>query len=95
MASTPKAPGKDINAFRASHDKNFIVPKKIEEGLKALGQDKWEYQEDFRKLCGVTVTDLALFRESFADYWLEISGKTKKLIWCGSKGLATKLRAMV
>lgn len=92
---TAKSIGKDLAAFRSSHDKNFIVPKKIEDGLKALGPDKWEYQADFVKLCQISVTDLAMFREQFSDFLVEVSGKTRKSIWCGSKGLATKLRAMV
>jgi hypothetical protein len=87
--------GRDLNAFRASHDKNFIVPRKIEEGLKLLGPDKWEYQPEFIKLCQISVTDLAMFREHFSDFLVEISGKTRKSVWCGSKALATKLREMV
>jgi hypothetical protein len=90
-----KTAGRDINAFRESHDKNYIVPKKIEEALKALGPDKWEYSADFIKLCDISVTDMAMFRESFSDFWLEVGSKTKKIVWCGSKGLATKLRQMV
>ena len=90
-----KTTGRDINAFRESHDKNYIVPKKIEEALKALGPDKWEYQPDFIKLCEVSVTDMAMFREQFADFTVTVGGKTKKTVWCGSKGLAIKLRQMV
>jgi hypothetical protein len=89
-----KQAGRDLNAFRASHDKNFIVPKKIDEALKVLGPDKWEYQADFLKLAEVSVTDLAMFREQFADFLVSVGSKTKKTVWCGSKALATKLRAM-
>lgn len=95
MTKPAKSPGRDVSEFRSTHDKNFIVPKSIEEGLKALGPDKWEYNEEFRKLCGVSTTDLSLFREQFAEFWLEAGSKTKKIVWCGSKGLATKLKGML
>ncbi len=90
-----KKPGRDLSEFRASHDKNFIVPKKIEDGIKALGPDKWEYQADFLKLSMLSVTDLAMFREQFSDFLVEIGGKNSKLVWCGSKELAKKLRTMI
>ena len=90
-----KTVGKDINAFKESHDKNTIVPKKIEEGLKVLGADRWEYQPEFLKIAQISVTDCALFREQYADFTVEIRAKTRKVVWCGSKALATKLRAMV
>lgn len=90
-----KTVGKDITAFKDSHDKNTIVPRKIEEGLKLLGPDRWEYQAEFVKLCQISPTDLALFREQYADFSIEIRAKTRKVVWCGSKALATKLRGMV
>lgn len=96
MASAAKKTvGRDINAFRESHDKNCIVPKKIEEALKTLGPDRWEYQGDFLKICQVSVTDLAMFREQYAEFVIEIRAKTRKIVWCGSKPLAIKLRAML
>jgi hypothetical protein len=95
MASVAKKTGRDINDFRSLHDKNFIVPKKIAAAIKAMGPHKWEYQADFVKNYQISVTDLAMFREQFSDFVVEISGKTRKIAWCGSKALATKLRAMV
>ncbi|MDR5726727.1 MAG: hypothetical protein RB191_04580 [Terriglobia bacterium] len=90
-----KTVGKDIDSFKLAHDRNTIVPKKIEEGFKLLGPDKWEYQADFIKLAQISVTDLAMFREQYADFQVEIRAKTRKVIWCGSKALASKLRSMV
>lgn len=90
-----KTVGRDLTAFKDSHDKNTIVPRKIEEALKLLGPDKWEYQPGFVTLAQVSVTDLAMFREQYADYQVEIRAKTRKVVWCGSKALATKLRAML
>ena len=95
MTAAKKTVGKDITAFKESHDKNTIIPRKIDEGLKELGPDKWEYQADFIKICQISVTDLAMFREQYADFSVEIRAKTRKVVWCGSKALATKLRSMV
>ena len=86
--------GKDFESFRAAHDKSFIVPKRIKDGLAALG-DSWEYEAEFIKRCGVSQTDFAFYREHFADFYVETSGSTNKRgkrVWAGTKAFATKLR---
>lgn len=87
----PKA-GKSLAEFRASHDKSFIVPQKIKEGLKKLGGG-WEYELGFLRLAGLSTTDLANYREEFEEYVVLVD-RTKR-VWCGSKELAVKLREMV
>lgn len=93
-APAPKRAGKGVEEFRAAHDKDFIVPQKIRDGLKKLGNG-WEYEGDFVRLAMLSQTDMALYRDGFADFWFEVSGHTKRRVWCGSKELAEKLRAMV
>lgn len=93
-ASARSPGGKDIEAFRAAHDKSFIVPKRIKDGLAALG-DSWEYEAEFIKRCGVSQTDFAFYREHFADFYVETSGSTNKRgkrVWAGTKAFASKLR---
>lgn len=95
MASSKKS----LADFKAAHDKNFIVPKKINEGLAKLGADGWEYEPEFAKLTGVGSMDIAKFRDQFADYIVLVkssksSGYEKK-IWAGSKALAAKMREML
>lgn len=85
--------GKGLSDFRAQHDKDFIVPKKIKTALDALGSG-WEYELEFSRLAGVSATDLNLYREQFADYWLVI-GRSGKRAWAGSKSTAESMRAMV
>ena len=85
--------GKSLSDFRAAHDRNFIVPKKIMEAIKKLGSSGWEYELPMLKLAGLSTTDLATFREQFAEY-IVIVDRTKR-VWCGSKELAQKLREMV
>lgn len=87
---TSKA-GKSLAEFRASHDKSFIVPQKIREGLKRLAGG-WEYEVNFLKLAGLSTTDLANHRDAFADHIVLVE-RTKR-VWCGTKDLANKLREM-
>jgi hypothetical protein len=86
--------GKNLTDFRALHDKSFIVPKKITDGLKALG-DGWEYELGFLRLSGLSTNDLAAYREPFEEFIVIVNGKNPKRVWCGTKALAEKLRAMV
>ncbi|HZO21038.1 MAG TPA: hypothetical protein VFB37_00955 [Steroidobacteraceae bacterium] len=92
-AAAPTKIGKSIEAFRAAHDKNYIVPQKIRAALIKLG-DGWEYELDFMRIAGVSSTDLATFREQFIDHIVTTSGKNPKRAWAGKKKLAEKLRAM-
>ena len=98
----PKAPakpasttvGKSLAAFRASHDKNFIVPLKIREALKKIGSG-WEYESDLMKIAGISTTDLGRFRDQFEDHIVVTTGKSQKRVWCGTAKLAAQLREMV
>jgi len=88
-----KSSGKDIESFRQLHDKNFKIPRKIKAALAELGE-AWEYEAEFIKRCGVSNTDFAMFREEFAEHWLEAKSDNRnaKRVWCGTVKLATKLR---
>jgi len=79
--------------FRKRFDKAYIVPKKIEEALKLLGRS-WYYEADFCRLAGITPPDLQAYRDHYADYHFEARevGNKKRMIWCGDRALATKLR---
>jgi hypothetical protein len=81
-------------AFRGAHDKSYIIPNKIREGLKQLGDD-WKYEDDFMKLIGIkSKNDLSPFREQFKDFIVE-AGKerARKLVWVGTKAFAETLRS--
>lgn len=86
-----KTKGKSLDDFRAAHDKSFIVPKKIRDGLAQLGES-WEYEVEFMRRCGLSTTDLAAYRTSFQDHVVDIGGKNPKRIWAGTKKFATQLR---
>lgn len=96
--SAPKKPvaKKTLAAFQAVHDKNFVIPEKIKAGLAKLGKDGWDYEPEFIRSCGVSVTDFARFREEFADFYVNIGGsKSSKRAWAGTKETALKMQEMV
>lgn len=97
VAAPVQSQGKSLSDFRATHDKSFVVPNKIKEGLAKLGEDGWEYEIEFIKLCGLSTTDFSRFREQFEDYYLtvNVNGRNHKRVWAGSKKLAAKMREMV
>lgn len=89
-----KSFGKNLSDFRATHDKAFIVPKKIKDALRELGKTGWEYESQFAKLAGVSLSDLGDFRDQFGDY-IVIVRRDGKRAWAGSPALATQMREMV
>ena len=89
-----KPVGKDLEAFRASHDKSYIVPRRIREALVALG-DSWEYEGEFMKRCNLSSTDFAAYRDQFREFYVETAGgggNRGKRVWAGSKVFAGKLK---
>lgn len=86
-----KDTGKDLAAFRAVHDKSFIVPERIKAGLAALG-DSWEYEQEFVRRCNLSLADFSRYREQFSEFCVEIGGKSTRRVWAGTKAFANKLR---
>lgn len=85
--------GKTLADFRAQHDKDFIVPQKVRDALKALGEG-WENEVDFIRLAKVSTTDLAMYRDQFAEHWVVVD-RSGKRVWAGTKALADKMRSMI
>jgi hypothetical protein len=78
-------PKKNLDAFRATHDRNVTVPNKIRAGLDALakaeGPEAWEYEADFVKRAQISQTDLGQFRSNFEDHIVETKGRVSKRVW--------------
>lgn len=91
--AAPKA-GRTLQDFRAEHDKSFIVPQRIRDALKKLGNG-WEYEVGFLRLAQLSTTDLAAYRDEFEDYIVIVGGRNTKRIWAGTKELAAEMRQMV
>lgn len=88
-----------VSDFRATYDRNVIVPAKIKAGLAALlkiGKEHYAPDEEFRNLCGLQGAQLADFRDQFRKHWFftpSISGnKTPKRVWFGDAKVAARLR---
>lgn len=91
-----KAVAKTLADFRAVHDKSFVVPAKIKAGIEKLGKDGWEYEVEFLKICGLSTTDFARYRDQFPGFFVLIGGERYgKRVWAGSKATADKMREMV
>lgn len=91
-----KATGRDLGEFRATFDKNYIVPQRIRAAIEQIGKEAWVYEVELQKLAGLSVTDLAMFRDQFEDYFVTVNDRSnKKRLWCGSKEFAVQLREMV
>ena len=84
-------PRKTLADFRAEHDKDFIIPRRIKEGLKLIG---WEYETAFAKICGVSMADISTYREQFLDHVVPIRRDGKRA-WAGTPSMATEMRKMV
>jgi hypothetical protein len=95
-AAKPKA--RSIADFRAAHDKDIIVPAKIQAALDALlktGPEHYEYEADFVKLAGISQGEIAAYREQFVDHIVlapPTHGKTARRAYFGSAKVAKKLR---
>lgn len=95
-----KPKGKTIDDLRALHDKNVVIPNRIRDGLAKVvaSGDEWLYESDFLKLTGISVTDIAKFREEFTDFWSEVpaaAGKnTIRRVWFATKKAADAWKAL-
>lgn len=86
--------GKDLEAYRAAHDRAYIIPRKIKAGLADLG-DSWEYEADFIRRCGLSQVDFAQYRDQFAEFFVETragSSSRGKRVWAGTKAFAARIR---
>lgn len=89
-----KPVGRTIDDFKASYDKSYIIPGKIKAALAKL-ENGWQYEVDFAKLAGVSLTDLGAYRAAFEDFIVPLNRDGGKRVWAGTKGLAQRMREMV
>jgi len=87
--------GKSLDQFRKLHDRSYVVPAKINEAIRKLGPEHWEYEAMFVKSIGITHAELNMYKDEFNDYVVEFRERGKKhVIWAGSVELADKIRSM-
>ena len=88
---------RSIDDFRALHDKNVIVPRKIQAALDEMlkeGPENWSYEAEFIRRAGISQTDMGLFRDNFAAHIVETRDKSAKRVWFASAKVAAKLRGV-
>ena len=83
--------GKNLMEFRKLYDKSYIVPQKIKAALSKL-KNNWEYENNFYRLAGVSLSDLGNFRDEFSDHLVVLKDRR---IWAGTKETAQLLREMI
>jgi hypothetical protein len=82
-----------LSSLRATHDRRVVIPNKIRTALAAMAKsgDEWKYDEEFRKLAGVSPADLKEFRDDkeFKDLWAEMPATNGRRT-CGASGSPPK-----
>lgn len=101
MAKVVSAPAQGIDDFRATYDKNVIVPNKIKAGLEKLVSLRadgtgWLTDANFQKVAGLSTTDLSRFRTQFEEFQVNVgTDRQPKWVWFGTKKAASKARDAV
>lgn len=99
MAKSDSTAG--LAEFRKQYDKDVIVPEKIRAALETLAKKRkdgtaWLSEVPFLKAAGLSTTDLALFREQFADFYVNVgTERSPKRVWFGTKKAAAAARETV
>jgi hypothetical protein len=89
---------KTLADFRSTHDPNVVIPTKIRTALKLMesqGAENWCYELEFLQRASISATQIAQFRDQFAEHIVEVpsvSGKAGKRVWFGSAKVAAKVR---
>ena len=85
--------GRSLDEFKRQYNKDYIVPTKIREALKALGAG-WKYEPEFAKDAGVSLADLGNYRSQFADHVVPLKRDSRR-VWAGTVAFADKLKGML
>lgn len=93
--------GKTFEDFQKTHDRKFIVARRVQDGLKSLG-NSWEYETDFIRRCRVRHSEWGSISESIKEHFVTVPGGGgpgnsghKKRVVAGTKVFAGKLRAQL
>lgn len=84
-----------LATFRAAHDRDTVITNKIKAALESLlkdeGPEGYAYEANdpeghptFIKRAGISLTDLGMYREQFADHVVELRNNSRdrgKRVW--------------
>lgn len=87
-----KVDARSLSEFRNTYDKDTIVPKAVNTALKALGSG-WLYEVEFAKLAGLSLKDLGLYRDRYAEHIVVI--RDHRCVWVGKATVAEEMRRML
>lgn len=92
---SPKTPGRSLNDFQATHDKNVVVPTLIREALSRI-VGEWRYEMEFIREANISIVDIGRYRDNFSEHMVVIKTKDNKPknVWFGSTADADKARDM-
>ena len=92
MEEKAKAAGRSLSEFRATYDKDTIIPGKVRAALRLLGCG-WDYEVQFAKLAGVSLADLGNYRDQFADHVVTL--RESRRAWAGTVATAKAMKGML
>jgi len=92
LAGKAERKGRTLTEFKATYDKDTIIPAKVKAALKTLGAG-WEYEVAFARLAGVSLSDLGNYRDQFAGHVVTL--RESRRAWSGSTATAKAMREMV
>lgn len=82
--------GLTLAELNARYNPNVIIPAKIREALKSLGDNALP-SEEFRKLANISTTQLSQFADQFSEHHIPVrdAGRTR-LLWAGTAAFAAR-----
>lgn len=76
----------------ARYNPSVLIPNKIRDGLKALGEAACT-PNDFARLCGISAQQLASYEAEFSSYTATVPDNgRRKTLWCGTTAFAAAIR---
>jgi|HubBroStandDraft_1064217.scaffolds.fasta_scaffold1615051_1 hypothetical protein len=92
--------GRTLADFRNAHDKDVVIPNKIQAALRQMsneGPEHYLYEQELLEKAGVSTTDLAKYRDQFTAHIVvvnNVNGKalaSPKNIWFHDPKVVKKL----
>lgn len=83
------APARSVIDFRKLYDKDIIVPQKIRAAFKIMPD--WLYETEFVREAGLTLADLAAYRDMFVDHIVTLKRDSRR-VWARTPAIAEQLK---
>lgn len=97
-----KPESRNVAMFKGQYHRSVVIPTKIAAALEKMAKDHspehYEYEADFVKMAGISITDMNGHREAFSKYIVEAkpigsgNGRTAKRVWFATEKAAKAAR---